>query len=322
LTDPLRTIRIGTMVKAMQPDLAGYVRATLPLGFESIEPFFWQTLGNMDIRRLAGELKDAIGDADVKISSLGMFGNPLGDGDLDRETLRAWEILIDNASLFGVDVVAGFTGRIRSRPLPDSLPRYKEVWGKLARRAADRGVRIAFENCAMDGNWATGDWNIAHNPDAWEMMFNELPNENLGLEWEPCHQLVYLIDPLPQIRKWASRIFHLHGKDATVRWDVIREHGIFGKLPFVQMRTPGFGDSDWTRIISELRLAGFKGSIDIEGWHDPVYRDALEMTGQVRALVYLKECRGGPRYVPDAAQASGLCGRTKTTPAPSREQHR
>ena len=50
------------------------------------------------------------------------------------------------------------------------------------------------------------------------------------------------------------------------------------------MRTPGFGDSDWTRVISELRLAGYSGTIDIEGWHDPVYRDELEMTGQVRAL--------------------------------------
>ena len=53
-------------------------------------------------------------------------------------------------------------------------------------------------------------------------------------------------------------------------------------MPFVQMRTPGFGDSDWTRVISELRLAGYTGAIDIEGWHDPVYRDELEMTGQVR----------------------------------------
>ncbi len=100
-------------------------------------------------------------------------------------------------------------------------------------------MKIAFENCAMDGNWQTGDWNIAHNPDAWELMFNETTDDNLGLEWEPCHQLVYLIDPLPQIRKWADKIFHVHGKDATVRHDVIREHGIFGKHPFVFMRTPG-----------------------------------------------------------------------------------
>ena len=37
-----------------------------------------------------------------------------------------------------------------------------------------------------------------------------------------------------------------------MRWDVVREHGVFGKYPFVQMRTPGFGDTDWTRVISEL----------------------------------------------------------------------
>ena len=77
MTDPLREIRIGTMVKAMQPDPATYVRAIVRLGFESIQPFFWQTLGGKDLPRLAGELKEAIGDADVKVSALGMFGNPL-----------------------------------------------------------------------------------------------------------------------------------------------------------------------------------------------------------------------------------------------------
>ena len=63
------------------------------------------------------------------------------------------------------------------------------------------------------------------------------------------------------------------------------------------MRTPGFGDTDWTRVISELRLTGYVGTIDIEGWHDPVYREELEMTGQVRALDYLKQCRGGAHFV-------------------------
>jgi sugar phosphate isomerase/epimerase len=301
LPNPLLDIRIGTMVKGNLADPAAYVREILPLGFESIQPFFWQTLGGKDLRRLAGEIKEAIGDRDVVVSSLAVFGNPLEERDPDRETLAGWEAAIEHAHLFGTDLVTGFTGRVRGKPLTDSLPRFREVWGRLARKAADRGVRIAFENCAMDGNWASGDWNIAHNPDAWELMFNELPHDNLGLEWEPCHQLVYLIDPIPQIKVWAPKIFHVHGKDATVRWDVIREHGIFGRLPFVQMRTPGFGDSDWVRVIGELRLAGYRGTIDIEGWHDPVYRDALEMTGQARALAYLKECRGGAEFVPNPA---------------------
>ena len=293
----LKDIRVGTMIKANAVDPVSYVKQILPLGFESIQPFFWQTLGNVDVVRLAGELREAMAGKDVVISALAMFGNPLETGAMDQQTLHGWEMLIDNAHLFGTDIVSGFTGRVRGKPLVESLPRFKEIWGRLAKRAQDKGVRIAFENCAMDGNWATGDWNIAHNPDAWELMFNEVPAANLGLEWEPCHQLVYLIDPVPQIRKWADRIFHVHGKDATIRWDVIKEHGIFGKYPFVQMRTPGFGESDWSRVISELRLAGFMGAIDIEGWHDPVYRDELEMTGQVRALNYLKDCRGGSEFI-------------------------
>jgi sugar phosphate isomerase/epimerase len=297
LSDALRDIRIGTMIRGNGPDPAGYVKQILPLGFESIEPFFWQTIGNKDIPRLADEIKEAIDGHDVTISTLGMFGNPLEDTETDRQTLQGWETLIDNAHLFGATCIAGFTGRVRGKPIEASLPRFKEVFGRLAKRAADKGVTIAFENCAMEGNWASGDWNIAHNPDAWELMFNEVPDDNLGLEWEPCHQLVYLIDPIPQIRKWAGKFFHVHGKDATIRWDVIREHGVFGKLPFVQMRTPGFGDSDWTRVISELRLAGYHGAIDIEGWHDPVYRNDLEMTGQVMALNHLKQCRGGAGFV-------------------------
>src|SRR6476646_4761954 len=108
MTDPLRTIRIGTMVKAGLPDPAAYVREILPLGFESIQPFFWQTLGNKDIPRLAGEIREAIGDRDVVIGALGMFGNPLEEEPLDKETLAGWETLIDNAHLFGTDVVAGF----------------------------------------------------------------------------------------------------------------------------------------------------------------------------------------------------------------------
>jgi sugar phosphate isomerase/epimerase len=297
MSDALRDIRIGTMVKANAPDPAGYVRQIIGHGFESIQPYFWQTLGGKDVARLAAELREAIGAADVAIEALGMFGNPLEGRDLDIETLRGWEVLIDNAHLFGAKIVAGFAGRVRGRPLEVSLPRYKEVWSELARRAADKGVKIAFENCAMDGNWASGDWNIAHNPDAWEMMFDATPFDNLGLEWEPCHQLVYLIEPLPQIRKWAAKIFHVHGKDASVCWDVVREHGIFGKHRFVFMRTPGFGDTNWTDVISELRLAGYKGAIDIEGWHDPVYRGDLEMTGQVYALNHLKRCRGDAKFV-------------------------
>lgn len=291
ITPVNQDIRIGTLVKGT--NAKDYIKQILPHGFESFSITFWEKTGVEDWKRYASEIMEALDGSGAVISSLGMFGNPLNSDDTARNTIKGFEDCIDNAKLFGTDLVTGFAGRVTGKPIDECMGQFKEIFTPLAKRAKDAGVRIAFENCDMGGTWASGNWNIAHNPTAWEMMFNEIPEENLGLEWEPCHQMVSLIDPMPQLGKWVNKIFHVHGKDATVMWDVVREYGVHGPKQFAFHRTPGFGDSDWTAIISELRRGEFKGAIDIEGWHDPVYRGELEMTGQVKALNYLKECRGG-----------------------------
>ncbi|MBI5091284.1 MAG: sugar phosphate isomerase/epimerase [Candidatus Hydrogenedentes bacterium] len=290
-------IRIGTLVPGRQ-DTAAYIKQILDHGFESFSITFWKTVGDTDLARLANDVNDTLAGYDIRISSLGVFGNPLELHNEAEETRASWRKLIDAAPLFDCDIVAGFAGRLIDKPIPESVPRFKEVFGSLAQRAADKGVRLAFENCEMGGSWERGDWNIAQIPAAWELMFDAVPADNIGLEWEPAHQLEKLIDPMPQLRKWVKKIFHLHGKDATIHWDVIREHGVKGGKQYAYHRTPGFGDSNWTDIISELRQGGFTGSIDIEGWHDPVYRGDLEMMGQVHGLNYLKQCRGGA-YAPN-----------------------
>jgi sugar phosphate isomerase/epimerase len=288
----LRDIRIGTLVNGLT-DPAQAIASLLPHGFESFQITFWKTLGGTDLPRLAETVRQRLDGSGAVVSSLAVFGNPLEDTDADRETLRSWEAAIDHAPDFGATIVAGFTGRLRGRPIPDSIPRFREVFGRLADRAAARGVRLAFENCAMGGDWQSGDWNLAHGPDAWELLFQALPADHLGLCWEPCHQLVRLADPFAQLDDWHRRIVHLHGKDATIDRARIARWGIGASQPWCWHRHPGFGDSDWTAIISRLRLHGWTGSIDIEGWHDPVYRDELELTGQVAALQHLLRCRGG-----------------------------
>jgi len=290
-------IRIGTLVQGGQSS-PNYIRQILPHGFESLSITFWQTLGDTDLKRLAAETLEVLSGSDAVISTVSVYGNPLMDDELGLVTRENWSRLIESAGAFGCDLVTGFAGRPVDTPIDQCIDKYTEVFTPLAKKAADMGVRLAFENCDMGGTWAAGDWNIAQTPAAWEMMFNAIPMDNIGLEWEPCHQMVKLIDPMPQLRKWVGKVFHVHGKDASVYWDVVREHGVFGPHQFAYHRTPGFGDSDWTAIISELRRGGFVGSIDIEGWHDPVYRDELEMTGQVHALNYLKNCRGG-QFVPN-----------------------
>jgi sugar phosphate isomerase/epimerase len=288
-------IRIGTLAPPAQGGIE-YLRQVICHGFESFQLNFWKRIPEgFRLDRYAGQVRalfeDIPPDRRPVVSSLGIYGNPLED----KDNARDWARCIDACAGFGCDLVTGFAGRVVNQPIPDSFKAYKRVFGPLARRAADKGVRLAFENCNMGGDWQRGDWNIAHAPTAWQMMFNELPDENVGLEWEPCHQLVSLVDPMAQLRQWAptGRIFHIHGKDATVAWDVIRTHGIRGGVPYVWHRTPGFGDTNWTDVISILRQNGYKGAIDIEGWHDPVYRGDLEMTGQVHALNHLRQCRGG-----------------------------
>jgi sugar phosphate isomerase/epimerase len=290
----MKRIRIGTLVSMNDPDAGiGRMRTFLEHGFESFALTFWETTGKVDLAAAARRTRELLDPLGVPVSCLSVFGNPLQPVGAHADSRASWERLIDAAPLFGCGLVSGFTGRVVDRPIEESIPAFREVFGALADRASRRKVRLAFENCTMDGTWSRGDWNIAHNPDAWELMFSALPGADIGLEWEPCHQMTQLIDPLPQLRKWAPRVLHVHGKDATIARDVIAESGVFGKREWVWHRTPGFGDTSWPDVVTILMQAGYAGTIDIEGYHDPVFRDELELSGQVRALSYLKDCRGG-----------------------------
>ena len=287
----MHEIKIGTLISAN--NVKRVMPKLIPYGFESFSITFGDTVGDRDLAQMAEDVKNILQGTGCVISSVGVYGNPLMDTEKGLSTRNSFDKLVDAAHLFDTDLVCGFAGRLVDQPVDTSIPKFKEVFTPIAQKAQSKNVRIAFENCNMGGDWNRGDWNIAFSPKAWEMMFNAIPLSNIGLQWEPCHQMVQLVDPIPQLRKWANRIFSVHGKDATVAWDIVKEKGILGGDQFVWHRTPGFGDSNWTDIISILRMANFKGSIDIEGWHDPVYRGDLEYVGQVHALNYLKNCRGG-----------------------------
>lgn len=288
MNDPLSP-RLGTVIRAAS-GAAASIRALLPHGFES-----WQLAFALKrdvippLEPLAEEVRAILGG--TVVSAIGIYGNPLRDDALGAESRRALREAMHTARHFGTNVIGCFTGRVPCASVEDSLPRFREIWSELAREAADCGVRIAFENCLQGGTWQSGDWNMAHNPVAWERMFDAVPSACLGLEWEPAHQLCQLIEPLPQLALWAPRIFHVHGKDANIHRDIIAQHGVYGRERFAWHRMPGFGDTDWREILRTLRAAGYAGSVDIEGYHDPVFKDEREIEGQVLALHYLKQCR-------------------------------
>lgn len=288
-------ILIGTLVQGTE-HCESYIRQILPYGFESLAITFGSTF-QVNPEQLAEKIMPMLKAHQIRIGAISLYCNPLTDDESGEKARAEFARLIDCAHLYETNIVSGFTGRVPDCPVPESIPKFREIWTPLAERAGEKNLRIAWENCPMSGTWTKGSHNIAHNPTAWELMFAAVPLPNIGLEWEPCHQMVQLIDPMPQLRQWVSRIFHVHGKDATILKDVIARDGICSPKPFAYHRTPGFGDCNWADIISELRRGKFTGSIDIEGWHDTVYGGKLEMTGQVHGMKYLKFCRGGD-FVP------------------------
>ena len=65
MTDPAKAIRIGTMISATAGQAAENIGKIADLGFESFEPFFWQTTNGQDLGELGKRCLDAIGNRDI-----------------------------------------------------------------------------------------------------------------------------------------------------------------------------------------------------------------------------------------------------------------
>lgn len=281
-------IRIGTCVPGHRAAEWGPVMAEA--GFETLSINFHMSLSGVNIEEQGPRLRALIDGTGTEITTLGFYCNPIQY----EEHQRTLERVIDAAHLYGAKVVSTFAGAYEGCPVNESFVKFGEVFRELAKRAEDRGVRLAIENCPMDGNWHHATCNIGFAPRSWERMFNEVTSDALGLEWEPAHQMIQLIDPVAQLRKWAPKVYHVHGKDATIDWRAVEDYGTLMPVEhYATSRTPGFGDTNWRDIFFILRMNGYTGDICVEGYHDPIYQREWEMTGQLHALSYLKWCRGG-----------------------------
>lgn len=290
----MKAIPIGTLVKGAE-DPARAILDLAPLGFEAFSVMFWETTGDLDLLGLAAAVREAAEETGTVVSSVAVYGNVLRDDETGRRTLRDLESLIRAAGEFGCPIVSCFAGRVIGASVPASIEPWKAAFGPIVELAESRGVRIAFENCRLGDTWKTGKWNIAINGDAWELMFDSIPSSSIGLEWEPCHQVESLIDPLAQAETWMSRIIHVHGKDARIDRALLAERGLYGEAKWHASCFPGNGDTDWARLFSILDAGGYTGTVDVEGWNDANWSGKKEIEGQRRALDYLLGCRAASR---------------------------
>ncbi len=233
--------------------------------------------------------RDKLAEADIEVSAIGHYGNALDpDPDVRRNHYDHMLRLMDLAEMMGVGCVCSFAGRNPELDIADNIPAFAEFWGPLAKIAEDKGLKIGFENCPMFHYFPFRGINIAFCPRAWDMMFDAVDSPAIGLEYDPSHLICLLIDYLWVIRRYGSRIVHVHAKDAEVQWHEVKINGIM-EPPAVRHRTPGMGQANWAAIISHLVEAGYTGNLDIEGRHDPVYRGERENEGLVISLRHLQQ---------------------------------
>ena len=117
----------------------------------------------------------------------------------------------------------------------------------------------------------------------------------LGYNLDPANILYLQIDPAVAVDTLKDRIFHVHAKDAELAKHNLPMggslmHGDMGALNHTyRFRIPGWGQVEWKRLITELSLVGYEGSLSYE--HEDVTMsrmDGVEKTAEFLKPLIIK----------------------------------
>ena len=228
----------------------------------------------------AKRVNDLMAAAGVEISGLGYYPNPLApdkaEGKVYADHIKR---VIRAAELLGLGQVNTFIGRDWTKSVDGNWPRFRQVWRPLVKFAEGHGVRIGIENCPMlfTGDEWPGGKKLAHSPAVWRRMFDEIPSDHFGLNYDPTHLVWQHMDYIRPLWEFAGRVFHVHAKDVRVDRHRLDDVGILATpLEFHTPKLPGLGEVDWGRFCSVLSDTGYTGPVCIEV-EDRAYEGSLEM---------------------------------------------
>lgn len=204
----------------------------------------------------------------VEISALGYYPNPLvadkAEGQVYIDHIRR---VIEAAAILGINRVTTFIGRDWTKSVDENWPRFLEVWQPLIAFAEEHEVKICIENCPMSftrDEWPGGK-NLAHSPAIWKRMFEAIPSDNFGLNYDPSHMIWQMMDYEKPIRDFSHKLFHIHAKDVRLDRHRLNEVGIMAfPSEYHTPKLPGMGDVNWGRFFSALTDTGYNGPVCVE----------------------------------------------------------
>ena len=215
----------------------------------------------------------------ISISGLGYYPNALSPDEAEsKASVEQIKRVIAASAELGVNRMNTFIGRDWTKSVDDNWPRFLDTWTPLFEFADQHKVRIGIENCPMSftaDEWPGGK-NLATTPLIWRRMFEAIPSENFGLNYDPSHMVWQHMDYLAPLRDFTDRIFHVHAKDVRVDKHRLDDVGIMAHpLEYHTPKLPGMGEVDWGRFVSVLGDAGYKGPVCVEV-EDRTFEDSLE----------------------------------------------
>jgi sugar phosphate isomerase/epimerase len=262
-------------------------------GFQAIEIACWPLekatrryagVTHVDVNNLdsakAKEIRSMLDDCGLTISSLGYYPNPLHPDPEHRETVIGHlKKVIEGAALLEVPVVGTFVGKDKNKTVPQNLDDYAKIWPPIVKFAKEHGVKIGIENCPMIfsyDEWPGGN-NLASTPAIWRKMWEIIPDDNFGLNLDPSHLILQMIDYERVIREFSSKIFHVHAKDLHIDREGLYNNGVLSQgMGWQVPRLPGLGDMDWAKFFAALTAARYDYVVSIEH-EDRVYEGDEEL---------------------------------------------
>lgn len=301
-------MRLG-FVSAILPDLSleEVVEFAAETGYGCVEVMCWPKgkaerryagVTHIDVAGLsaddAARVNDLFAQYGVTISGLGYYPNPLAPDEAEAQVYADHiKAVIRAAKTLGVPVVNTFIGRDWTKSLEENWPRFLSTWKPLIAFAEDNGIKIGIENCPMlftRDEWPGGK-NLARSPAIWRRMFEDIPSENFGLNYDPSHLVWQRMDYLAPLREFRDRLFHVHAKDARVDAHKLDQVGVLAfPNEYHTPKLPGMGDVDWGMFFSVLTDTGYAGPVTVEV-EDRAYEGslALRQASLVQSLAYLRQ---------------------------------
>lgn len=241
----------------------------------------------------ADDVNGIMADANVAISALGYYPNPLAPDltEAQRYTDHIRKVIEATAKL-GLNRMNTFIGRDWTKSVDENWPRFCQTWKPLIKFAEDHGVKVGIENCPMlfsKDEWPGGK-NLATSPTIWRRMFDEIPSPNFGLNYDPSHMIWQHMDYLKPIRDFADRLVHIHAKDVRIDHHKLDEVGILAHPNLYHTpKLPGLGDVNWGQFFSTLSDVGYRGPVCVEV-EDRAYEESVESRkiSLLQSAVYLR----------------------------------